>query len=166
MVIFGCDALAFWYGAKLTIEKDDYTIGTVMKVFFALLIGAFGLSGVGSNAAYFTAAQAAAHSIYEVLDREPEIDVNSDKGTKPNLDGDITFSFIDFTYPARKEQQVSEIFKGSIINVTNFQVLSGVSFTAPAGKTCALVGQSGSGKSTCFQLLQRFYNPTSGEVKD
>ena len=106
LVIFGCDALAFWYGAKLTLENDGYTIGTVMKVFFALLIGAFGLSGVGSNAAYFTAAQAAAYSIYEILDREPEIDVNSDKGSKPDLDGDICFSYVDFTYPARKEQQV------------------------------------------------------------
>ena len=106
LVIFGVDAIAFWYGAKLVLEKDDYTIGTILKVFFALLIGAFGLSGVGSNAAYFTSAQAAAYSIYEVLDREPEIDVNSDKGSKPNLDGNISFSFVDFTYPARKEQQV------------------------------------------------------------
>ena len=106
MVIFGCDALAFWYGAKLVLDKDDYTIGTIMKVFFALLIGAFGLSGVGSNAAYFTAAQAAAYSIYEVLDREPEIDVTSDKGSKPNLDGNISFQNINFTYPSRTEQEV------------------------------------------------------------
>ena len=77
-----------------------------MKVFFALLIGAFGLSGVGSNAAYFTAAQAAAYSIYEVLDREPEIDVTSDKGSKSNLDGDISFQNINFTYPSRTEQEV------------------------------------------------------------
>lgn len=45
-----------------------------------------------------------------------------------------------------------------------FQILSGLSFEIEAGKTVALVGPSGGGKSTVFALLQRFYDPTGGEV--
>ena len=146
-VIFGVDAVAFWYGATLVIE-DNYTIGTVLQVFFALLIGAFGMGAVGQNAEYFATAQAAAHSIYQVLDRKPDIDTGSEEGAKPEIVGNVEFSGIDFKYPSREEQQV----------------LTGVSFTAEAGKTLALCGQSGCGKSTCFQLLQRFYNPMAGSI--
>lgn len=146
-VIFGVDAIAFWYGATLVLDKD-YTIGTVLQVFFALLIGAFGMGAVGQNAEYFATAQEAAYSIYQVLDRTPDIDTGSEEGVKPEIVGKVEFSGIDFKYPSREEQQV----------------LTGVSFTADAGKTLALCGQSGCGKSTCFQLLQRFYNQMAGTI--
>ena len=44
------------------------------------------------------------------------------------------------------------------------QILNGLDLTVPAGKTVALVGQSGCGKSTVVQLLQRFYDPDAGQV--
>merc|ERR1719228_2527795 len=100
LVIFGVDALAFWYGATLVLEKD-YTIGTVLQVFFALLIGAFGMGAVGQNAEYFATAQAAAHKIYQVLDRTPDIDTGSEAGLKRDIIGNVEFSGIDFKYPSR-----------------------------------------------------------------
>ena len=151
LVIFGVEALAFWYGGNLVIRTSGvaYTIGKVLTVFFALLIGAFGLSQVGQNAEYFVTAQVAAHAVYTILDRKPEIDINSDEGTKSLIIGNVDFNCVDFTYPAREDQQV----------------LKNVTFSAKSGETIALVGQSGCGKSTCFQLLQRFYNPSSGSIK-
>ena len=113
-------------------------------------MGAFGISQLGQNAEYFATAQAAAFKIFEIIDREPDIDSESTEGLKPEtFEGEITFSNVDFTYPARLEQQV----------------LTDVSFTAPAGKTVALCGHSGSGKSTCIQLIQRFYDVGGGCIQ-
>ena len=67
---------------------------------------------------------------------------------KDEFIGDIHFSSVKFTYPARPD----------------IQVLRNLSFAIKSGQTVALVGSSGSGKSTCIQLLQRFYDPDAGEV--
>ncbi|CAF4485558.1 unnamed protein product [Rotaria sp. Silwood2] len=61
----------------------------------------------------------------------------------------VTFENVSFSYPSRKEETI----------------LHNVSFTIDAGKTMALVGSSGSGKSTCVQLVLRFYEPTDGRIK-
>ncbi len=62
--------------------------------------------------------------------------------------GDVTFEDVTFRYPSR-----------------DVDVLRGVTFTAPRGATTALVGASGSGKSTCFHLLEHEYQPCSGRVR-
>ncbi|CAF1480710.1 unnamed protein product, partial [Rotaria sordida] len=67
---------------------------------------------------------------------------------KDDLIGDIQFSNIHFSYPSRSD----------------VAVLTGLSFHVKCGQTIALVGSSGSGKSTCVQLLQRFYDPNSGSI--
>ena len=67
---------------------------------------------------------------------------------KDDLTGDIEFKNVHFAYPSRP----------------GVRILNGISFHANRGQTIALVGSSGSGKSTCIQLLQRFYDPDSGSV--
>lgn len=62
--------------------------------------------------------------------------------------GDIEFSDIYFQYPSRPE----------------VQILRGLSTKIESGQTVALVGSSGNGKSTCLQLLQRFYDPSQGQI--
>ena len=75
--------MAFWYGATLIIAPEDgYTIGQVLTVFFAVVVGAFGISQAGQNAEFFATAQAAAYSIYEVIDRVPPIDTASQRSTE------------------------------------------------------------------------------------
>jgi ABC-type multidrug transport system fused ATPase/permease subunit len=64
------------------------------------------------------------------------------------LKGDISFKNVFFRYPSRQD----------------VEVLGGVSFEIKSGQTVALVGSSGSGKSTIAALIQRFYNPTSGDI--
>ena len=78
------------------------------------------------------------------------IDSASEEGLKPSkVVGEINFENVDFNYPARPD----------------VQVVKNLSLTFPAGKTTALVGASGSGKSTVVSLIERFYDPLSGSVR-
>ncbi|XP_076826866.1 ATP-dependent translocase ABCB1 isoform X2 [Brachyhypopomus gauderio] len=148
--IFGTYALAFWYGTKLSVdEPQNYSIGSVITVFFAVMIGAFSLGQAAPNLESVAKARGAAYSIYDTIDRPRPIDSSSEEGFKPDsVKGDIEFKNIQFSYPSRKE----------------VKILQGMSLKVPHGKTVALVGASGCGKSTTIQLLQRFYDPDAGEV--
>lgn len=98
---------------------------------------------------YFSEASAAGERIRDVINRVPKIDSDNMEGQiLQEVTGQVEFKQIRFTYPSRPE---SIIFKDF-----NLQV--------PAGKTVALVGGSGSGKSTVIALLQRFYDPLGGEI--
>ena len=118
LVLFLVYALAFWYGARL-ILTDEYTIGTVLISFFGVIFGSFGLSQVGQNMEYYATAQAAAYSIWEILDRTPPIDSTGGGDEPSEFNGHVQFKNVDFTYPSRTEQQV----------------LSQVSFEAAAQQT-------------------------------
>ncbi|CAH2322072.1 multidrug resistance 1-like isoform X1 [Pelobates cultripes] len=148
--IFGAYALAFWYGTKLTIdEKENYSIGTVLIVFFSVLIGTFSLGQAAPNVESISNARGAAYEVYKIINQYRPIDSSSEDGHKPDrLIGQIEFKNIHFTYPSRPESQI----------------LKGLNLKVEAGKTIALVGASGCGKSTTIQLLQRFYDPQVGEV--
>ncbi|TRY58771.1 hypothetical protein DNTS_034608 [Danionella cerebrum] len=148
--IFATYALAFWYGTKLSVdEPENYSIGKVLTVFFSVMIGAFSLGQGAPNLESVAKAQGAAYEVYKTIDMPRPIDSSSNVGHKPDhVRGDIEFRNIDFSYPSRKE----------------VKIMQGMSLKVPHGKTIALVGASGCGKSTTIQLLQRFYDPDSGEV--
>lgn len=87
--------------------------------------------------------------MFETIKRRPKIDASDSSGTVlEDVRGDIELREVHFRYPARPEVQ---IFAGFSLNV-------------PSGKTAALVGHSGSGKSTVISLVERFYDPEAGEV--
>ena len=65
------------------------------------------------------------------------------------FDGSLSFHHVNFFYPSRPETKI----------------LDDISFDVSNGQTVALVGPSGGGKSTIFSLIERFYNPESGEIK-
>lgn len=97
-----------------------------------------------------THARGAAAKLLETIDRVPTIDSASEEGLKPETcEGQITLEDARFNYPSRP----------------NVPILRGLSLNFPAGKTAALVGASGSGKSTIISLVERFYDPLSGVVK-
>ncbi|OCT75763.1 hypothetical protein XELAEV_18030950mg [Xenopus laevis] len=149
-LIFGAYALAFWYGTKLTVdEPENYSIGKVLIVFFSVLVGTFALGQATPNIESLANARGAAFAVYKIINKHRPIDSSSEEGHKPNrLKGDIEFKGIHFAYPCRP----------------GVQILSGLNLKVEAGKTIALVGMSGCGKSTTIQLLQRFYDPSHGEV--
>lgn len=97
----------------------------------------------------FAAGQAAAFKMFETINRIPEIDAYDTRGKiLEDIRGDIELRDVHFSYPARPDEQ---IFRGFSIFI-------------PSGVTAALVGQSGSGKSTVISLIERFYDPQAGEV--
>jgi ATP-binding cassette subfamily B (MDR/TAP) protein 1 len=84
------------------------------------------------------------------MDKKSEIDVKENKGRSiKNFTGTMQFENVFFNYPQRPDAKI----------------LQGLTLSIPAGKTVALCGSSGGGKSTVIQLLQRFYDPLSGVVK-
>ncbi|XP_077454038.1 ATP-dependent translocase ABCB1-like [Stigmatopora argus] len=148
LLIYLSYALAFWYGSTL-ILSGEYTIGVVLTVLFAVLIGAFALGQTSPNIQSFSSARGAAHKVYGIIDNKPSIDSYSEGGFKPDsITGNIEFKNIHFNYPSRPD----------------VKVLNNMSLSVKSGQTIALVGSSGCGKSTTVQLLQRFYDPQEGSI--
>lgn len=97
----------------------------------------------------FSTAASAAAELFSVIDRDSELDPLDQAGISPSTcEGYIEARDLNFAYPSRP----------------SFQVLSNLSITIPAGQTTALVGPSGCGKSTLVGLLERWYNPESGQL--
>nr|AAA37005.1 p-glycoprotein [Cricetulus sp.] len=148
LLIYASYALAFWYGTSLVISKE-YSIGQVLTVFFAVLIAPFSIGQASPNIEAFANARGAAYEIFNIIDNKPSIDSFSKNGYKPdNIKGNLEFKNIHFSYPSRKD----------------VQILKGLNLKVQSGQTVALVGNSGCGKSTTVQLLQRLYDPTEGVV--
>uniref|UniRef100_A0A8C4Y5L4 ABC-type xenobiotic transporter n=1 Tax=Gopherus evgoodei TaxID=1825980 RepID=A0A8C4Y5L4_9SAUR len=148
LLIYASYALAFWYGATLVIS-DDYTIGKVLTVFFAVLIGAFSVGQTAPGMEAFANARGAAYAIFNIIDNEPQIDSFSETGYKPDhIRGNLEFRNVYFNYPSRQD----------------VKILKGLNLKVNCGQTVALVGSSGCGKSTTVQLIQRFYDPEKGMI--
>ncbi|CAG7826351.1 unnamed protein product, partial [Allacma fusca] len=151
-------SLGFWYGTQLVFhdnpcKKDprgNYGPAEMMMVFFSIMAAAFNMGQAMSYTEVFTIGCGAAAAVYKVIDRVPEIDSYSTKGLKPSerSKGKIEFRDVTFSYPSRKD----------------VKILNGLNLVIEPGTTVALVGNSGSGKSTCIQLIQRFYDPDNGSI--
>ncbi|XP_027368719.1 ABC transporter B family member 4-like [Abrus precatorius] len=141
-------ALAMWFGGKMVLEKG-YTGGQVMGVFFAVFIGSMSLGHASGCLTAFAAGQAAAFKMFETIERQPDIDAYETAGRQlDDISGDIEFREVFFSYPSRPEELI----------------LNGFSISISSGTTAALVGKSGSGKSTVISLIERFYDTQAGEV--
>ncbi|XP_050921239.1 ABC transporter B family member 4 isoform X2 [Lathyrus oleraceus] len=140
--------LTVWFGGKMVLEKG-YTGGEVISVFFAILTGSLTLGQASPCLASFAAGQAAAFKMFETIKRKPEIDAYDTSGRKlDDIRGGIELREVCFSYPTRPNEMILNAFSISI----------------SSGTTAALVGQSGSGKSTVISLIERFYDPQGGEI--
>nr|CDJ81059.1 unnamed protein product [Haemonchus contortus] len=145
---FSSFALAFYIGITWTVD-GQLELKDLMTTFFSVMMGSLALGQAGPQFAVLGAAQGAAASIYEVLDREPEIDSTSPEGRRDvDIKGNIVVKNVVFNYPSRPD----------------VPVLKNLSLTVNAGETVALVGSSGCGKSTIVSLLLRYYNVLKGEI--
>ncbi|CAL5423195.1 unnamed protein product [Camellia sinensis] len=141
-------SLAIWFGARMILEKG-YTGGEVLNVIIVVLTGSTSLGQASPCMSAFAAGQAAAFKMFETIARKPEIDAYDPRGKQlDDINGDIELRDIYFSYPTRPDDQI----------------FGGFSLSIPSGMTAALVGQSGSGKSTVISLIERFYDPQAGEV--
>ncbi|KAI9327339.1 putative ABC multidrug transporter [Zopfochytrium polystomum] len=150
MFIYLTYSLAFYYGSVL-LKDNAIDAGTVTNVIFAVLIGTFALSQIAPELQAFAYGVGAGTKIFATLDRAPPIDALSTAGkklAKEDVHGRIVLRDVEFTYPSRPD----------------VKILKKLNLVAEPGTTVALVGQSGSGKSTIIQLLERFYDADAGEI--
>ncbi|RDW84076.1 ABC transporter ATP-binding protein [Aspergillus mulundensis] len=133
-------ALAFWFGIKLYRERNISNVGTVITVFFSVLLVVTIMGGIAAPIMAISKAVSASAAFFSVIDaeglhsgglREPEVSSHSD----------IVFENVSFAYPSRPD----------------VPVLKGFNAVFQRGKTTAIVGPSGSGKSTVVGLLERWY---------
>ncbi|KAL5193278.1 ABC transporter B family member 9 [Glycine soja] len=138
LVLYCTNAFYFYLGSVLV--QHSTTFPEVFKVLFCLTITAIGISQTSVLAPDTNKAKDSAASIFKILDSKPTIDSSSNGGrTLEAVFGDIELQHVSFNYPTRPHIQ---IFKDLCLSI-------------PAGKTVALVGKSGSGKSTVISLLER-----------
>lgn len=124
--------------------------GTVVTVLFSVVVAATSLSQIAPNIISFTSAASSAMSLFKAIDRTSNINPFDHAGLKPDsVEGSLELSHINFSYPTRPDAQV----------------LSDFTLKVPANKTTALVGASGSGKSTIVGLCERWYDPGSGDIR-
>ena len=140
-------ALAFvLYAASFPSVMENLTAGTITVVFSSMIALMRPLKSLTNVNAQFQRGMAACQTLFSILDTEQE----KDTGTKviKRSQGDIEFRDVTFSYPGRETPALRDI-----------------NLTIPAGKTVALVGRSGSGKSTIASLITRFYDIDKGEIR-
>jgi ATP-binding cassette subfamily B (MDR/TAP) protein 1 len=114
-----------------------------------VILAAQAVTALVPQSMHVTKAASAADGLFRTIDRESLIDPLSESGEQPtDCKGHIEVEDVYFNYPTRPD----------------VKVLQGLNITIPANKTTALVGASGSGKSTIVGLLERWYNPLGGKI--
>lgn len=176
-IMYGVYGLGFWYGVKQVMDqredpdkiscfmdcigKDptevmdcvsncfDFDPGTIATALFGILQGGMQIGQSSMFLEAFNTARSAAGKIFFVINRSSQIDSSSALGLVPaRMNGNIQFEKVSFNYPARPD----------------VNILKSVSFEIPHGRSVALVGSSGCGKSTIIQLIQRFYDLKGGHI--
>jgi len=147
--MFSIYAIAFYYGSRL-IADDDYTFQQMINVFFAVVMMGFGAGQAAAMSPDVAHASIGISKTFQIIDRKSKVDPFDTEGSKDEAQTstEIVMSNLEFAYPSRPD---SKLFNG-------------FSLTIQKGQTVALVGQSGSGKSTCINFLERFYDPDAGTV--
>ncbi|PWZ02064.1 hypothetical protein BCV70DRAFT_221806 [Testicularia cyperi] len=151
---YSANALAFFSGSRLIAGSGDSgTVGSVYTVIFLLLDASFIIGQIAPYLQTFSAASGAGQALLETINKPSPIDGTDEVNGLIPQPGDfpaisVQFHDVEFSYPSRPDEMA----------------LQGLSINVPAGQRIALVGMSGSGKSTVAALTQRFYDPARGRV--
>jgi ABC-type multidrug transport system fused ATPase/permease subunit len=145
--LFGTIVAVVWYGVTLAIG-GEISVGELFTfILYSSYVGASS-GGIAELYSQMQKAIGATERVFELLDEVPE-KINSTVSTNiEKINGVVAFKNVAFSYPSRKE----------------IQVLKDVSFTANFGQKIAIVGPSGTGKSTIASLLLRFYDIDGGTI--
>ncbi|KAJ9638460.1 hypothetical protein H2204_004230 [Knufia peltigerae] len=147
--VYSAIALAFWKGFRMYESGEVADVGKVFTVVLSVTIAATSISMLAPQIQSFTNAASSASELFSIIDKPTQLDPLDPSGKQPeSCQGQIEILDLSFAYPSRPSAEVLRDF----------------SLTIPAGKTTALVGASGSGKSTMVGLLERWYLPSSGRI--
>jgi ATP-binding cassette subfamily B protein len=140
------DIVIMWLGAK-RIDAGDMQIGALQAFIQYLMIILMGLMMAAMMMVMIPRASVSSKRILEVLDTKPDITAPAQPFWPEDPKGIIEFKDVSFQYPGAEEA-----------------VLSHVSFKAEPGKTTAIIGATGSGKSTIMRVLLRQFDVTGGQI--
>jgi subfamily B ATP-binding cassette protein MsbA len=145
LLTFAAAGAVVWYGGLQVIEGSVSPGDLFAFVLFAgILVGPFG--SAARVFAQIKEAQGALHRVFEILDTEPDIRDRPGSINMPPIRGRLRAAGVGFRYDPRQP------------------VLTDVSFEVNPGEMAALVGPTGSGKTTLINLIHRFYDPTEGAI--
>ncbi|KAH6647225.1 ABC multidrug transporter [Truncatella angustata] len=152
---YAANGLAYWQGSRaiadvVSGELQGMSVGTTYTIIFIIVDGTLVLSQMAPFIQIFASASSSFTRLREDIDRQSRIDgtIESSSDTPPACEGDFELKNVAFNYPSRPD----------------VPVIQNVSLHFPAGKRTAVVGLSGSGKSTIAGLLTRLYDPESGSI--
>ena len=138
--------LILWLGGRMVVG-GELSIGTLSAFILYTMTVTISVSSLGGLWTDFMNAAGASSRIFQILNRKPAI-VNKKGNTLTRLQGEISLKDVQFSYPTRPE----------------YQVFHRLNLKIAEGESVALVGRSGSGKSTISALIQRLYDPECGEI--
>jgi ATP-binding cassette subfamily B (MDR/TAP) protein 1 len=148
MLLHFSEAFSLWYAGYL-VATGQASFSDVIKVFLILIFSSFYAAEALEMAPDLAKGGIAVASLFRIMDRETKIepdDLEGEKGVR--IRGDIELKQVTMAYPSRPD----------VI------VLRNMTLKVIAGQSLALVGASGSGKSSIVSLIERFYNPSSGSI--
>ncbi|KAJ7553621.1 hypothetical protein O6H91_06G105800 [Diphasiastrum complanatum] len=146
--LFSSWSLSFWY-ASVLVKNGKATIGGVFEAFFILVGTGRVIADAGTMSPDMVKGTAALASVFDILNRRTEMDADDNNAEVPGeLEGFLQLMKVSFAYPSRPD----------------VMVFRNLSFEVQTGQSFALVGQSGSGKSSIIGLIERFYDPIAGKV--
>ncbi|WP_163518264.1 ABC transporter ATP-binding protein [Gelidibacter japonicus] len=138
--------IVIYIGGKQYIDGEIESLGVIAKFIIYVNLLTWPVATVGWVTSVVQQAEASQKRINEFLKQEPTIKNNATESS--NIEGTIEFNKVSFVYPD-----------------TNIQALNNVSFKLDKGETMAIIGKTGSGKSTVLDLIGRLYDVTSGQIK-
>ncbi len=137
--------LLLWFGGPVALD-GEITVGTLFALIsYVLMLGA-PVQRLGFLVNLAATAGASAKRVFDIIDTPSEIEERENATWLDRVDGSVTFHGVDFGYRE------------------DLKILSDISFHAEPGQTIALIGPTGSGKSTVTNLIPRFYDPTAGQI--
>lgn len=145
--LFGGIVGVVWYGAQLVAQGDLILADLLTFIFYTAFIGG-SVGGLGDIYAQLQKTIGASDRILEILGDPSEVDIYENETKAQITFGTIDLQDIHFSYPSRP----------------SVEILKGISFTIEPGQKIAIVGTSGTGKSTLAQLMMRFYEPSQGKI--
>ena len=149
LLVFAAVVGVLWLGAQ-SVMTGTMTPGLLGQFLLYAIFTAGAVGALSETWGELQRAAGATERLVEILDTEPAIQAPKNAASMPShLSGEVHFEGINFSYPSRPDIPVLKDFDLHI----------------KPGETVALVGPSGAGKTTVFQLLLRFYDPQSGSIK-